>query len=95
MTPKEKATELFIKYFEFVEALSVSNQLENAKQCALIAVDEIIFGPIPFFVHNNSIVLSNKPVTEPKGPFKRCNSSCIIKSGGSPSSVFALKKLCA
>ena len=26
----------------------------------------MILGPIPFFVHNNSIVLSNKPVTEPK-----------------------------
>ena len=61
----------------------------------MVAVDEMILGPIPFFVHNNSMVLSNKPVTEPKGPFKRCNSSCIIKSGGSPSSVFALKKLCA
>lgn len=42
MTPKEKAIELFEKHFEFVEALSASNQIENAKQCALITVDEII-----------------------------------------------------
>jgi hypothetical protein len=42
MTPKEKAKELFDKYFEFVEAYSVQGQNENAKQCALIAVDEII-----------------------------------------------------
>lgn len=42
MTPKEKAKELFDKHFEFVEALSAQNQIENAKQCALITVDEII-----------------------------------------------------
>jgi len=42
MTPKEKAQELFDKYFEFVEAYSVQGQYENAKQCALIAVDEIL-----------------------------------------------------
>jgi hypothetical protein len=42
MTPKEKAKQLFNKYFELVEANSVRQQEENAKQCALIAVDEII-----------------------------------------------------
>ena len=42
MTPKEKANELVYKHFEFVEAWSVSNQIENAKQCALITVNEII-----------------------------------------------------
>ena len=42
MTPKEKATELVNKHFDYVEAWSVSNQIENAKQCALITVDEII-----------------------------------------------------
>ena len=42
MTPKEKATELVNKHFDYVEAWSVSNQLENAKQCALITVNEII-----------------------------------------------------
>ena len=41
MTPKEKATELVNKHFDYVEAWSVSNQLENAKQCALITVNEI------------------------------------------------------
>jgi len=43
MTPKEKAKELFDKHFEFVEALSTRNQIYNAKQCALITVDELIF----------------------------------------------------
>ena len=42
MTPKEKAKELFDKHFEFVEALSASNQIENAKKCALITVNEIL-----------------------------------------------------
>jgi hypothetical protein len=41
MNPKEKAQELFDKHFEFVEALSAQNQIDNAKQCALITVDEI------------------------------------------------------
>ena len=40
--PKEKATELVNKHFDYVEAWSVSNQLENAKQCALITVNEIL-----------------------------------------------------
>ena len=43
MTPKEKANELFDKYYiicqEFTEEIQCSIQ---AKQCALIAVDEII-----------------------------------------------------
>jgi len=42
MTPKEKATELVNKHFDFVEAWSESNQIENAKKCALIKVFEII-----------------------------------------------------
>ena len=36
MTPKEKAIELFEKYFE------ITNNYYQAKQCALIAVDEIL-----------------------------------------------------
>jgi len=36
MTPKEKAKELFDKYFE------ATNNYYQAKQCALIAVDELI-----------------------------------------------------
>ena len=46
MTSKEKATELVNKHFDFVEAWSVSNQLENAKQCALITVNEILLDVI-------------------------------------------------
>ena len=37
MTSKEKALELFDKYFE------VTNNYYEAKQCALIAVDEILY----------------------------------------------------
>jgi len=36
MTPKEKAKELVYKYYPF------NNNFEDAKQCALIAVDKIL-----------------------------------------------------
>ena len=40
MTPKEKAKELFDKYYDYTADMEYPN--ECAKQCALIAVDEII-----------------------------------------------------
>jgi len=42
MTAKQKANELVDKYLEYVEAYSSESQLENAKICALIAVNEIL-----------------------------------------------------
>jgi len=44
MTPKEKAKELFGKYATYVVmwAGDVNTSHQNCKQCALIAVDEII-----------------------------------------------------
>ena len=42
MTPKEKAKELLIKFLYYVESFSSEQQNENAKQCALISVDEIL-----------------------------------------------------
>ena len=50
MTPKEKAKELVWKFAEYSHTdfdynnggYQVKSQMENAKQCALIAVDEII-----------------------------------------------------
>lgn len=42
MKAKQKANELVDKYLEYVEAYSSEGQLENAKICALIAVNEII-----------------------------------------------------
>jgi hypothetical protein len=39
MTPKEKAKELVEKYIEFTDT---SDEYGYAKQCALIAVDEIL-----------------------------------------------------
>lgn len=38
MTPKEKAKELFNKYYLLIDI----NNYENTKNCALIAVDEIL-----------------------------------------------------
>ena len=40
MSPKEKAEELYWKYFQLVA--DGSHPEENAKECALIAVDEIL-----------------------------------------------------
>ena len=42
MSPKEKAKELYDKYFELVEAQTSEQQEDNARNAALIAVDEII-----------------------------------------------------
>jgi hypothetical protein len=45
MTPKEKAKELFDKYTKFQNGYGYEYK---AKQCALIAVDELIL-----YAHNN------------------------------------------
>lgn len=42
MNAKQKANELVDKYLEYVEAYSSQGQIENAKTCALIAVNEIL-----------------------------------------------------
>ena len=42
MTPKEKAKQLFNLYFDLVEAHSSMQQEENAKKCALIAVELLL-----------------------------------------------------
>ena len=42
MKAKQKANELVDRYLEYVEAYSSQGQLENAKICALIAVEELI-----------------------------------------------------
>ena len=44
MTAEEKAKELVSKYLDYVDNCSITDnfQDENAKQCALIAVDEIL-----------------------------------------------------
>ena len=42
MKAKQKANELVDRYLEYVEAYSSESQLENAKICALISVEELI-----------------------------------------------------
>jgi hypothetical protein len=42
MNPKEKAIDLFNKYFDLVEAYSPEQQHENARTAALIAVDLLL-----------------------------------------------------
>ena len=39
---KKKANELVDRYLEYVEAFSSEGQLENAKTCAIIAVNEVL-----------------------------------------------------
>jgi hypothetical protein len=69
MTPQEKATELVNKHFDFVEAWSASNQLENAKQCALITVNEIqiylneVMLPNPFDQYLDEVKTEIKKIT--------------------------------
>ena len=47
---KQKANELVDRYIQYVEAYSSQGQLENAKICALIAVNEILaLDSIPMF----------------------------------------------
>jgi len=44
MTPKEKAKELFKKYYSYLKANLMNDEeaWEDAKVCAIMAVDEII-----------------------------------------------------
>ena len=42
MTPKEKAEELVEKFYKYAHGLTENVFKQNAKQCALIAVDEVI-----------------------------------------------------
>ena len=42
MKPRQKAKDLFNKYFEYVEAFSSDQQKENAIKCASICVDELL-----------------------------------------------------
>lgn len=44
MKPKEKAEELFNKYYSYLKSNLMDDKeaIDDAKQCALIAVDEIL-----------------------------------------------------
>jgi hypothetical protein len=55
MTPKQKAKEIANKFYYYVESISESQQKENAKQCALISVDEIIGNNKSFLRTNNDL----------------------------------------
>jgi hypothetical protein len=50
ITPKNKAKELFDKYIYYVEAISETQQIGNARECALIFVEETLWDT---FYHNN------------------------------------------
>lgn len=44
MSPKEKAKELYDKYFDLVEAQTSEQQEDNARKAALIVCDEVVEG---------------------------------------------------
>ena len=50
MTPKEKAEQLVVKFLKHSRAEKDITPIQSAKQCALIAVDEIIW-----LLNNNQI----------------------------------------
>jgi hypothetical protein len=43
MTPKEKSKELFDKFYSAIPSDEIGENYNSAKQCALIAVDEILW----------------------------------------------------
>lgn len=61
MTPKEKAQELFNKYATYVVMWTggVEVEKQNCKQCALIAVDEIIDALEEYDGRNGTFELQN------------------------------------
>lgn len=48
ITPQEKAKQLFDKYIYYVEAISESEQIGNAKECASIFVHEMFYESFNF-----------------------------------------------
>ena len=42
MTPKQKANELFFKYYEIIQRTLSTEHVIIVKKCAIIAVDEIL-----------------------------------------------------
>jgi outer membrane cobalamin receptor len=56
MTKEEKAKELFNKYYSYLKANLMNDEeaYEDAKQCALIAVDELIESTLRFSVQENN-----------------------------------------
>jgi hypothetical protein len=52
MTPKEKALELYGKFFYAIPNDEMGRNHDAAKQCALIAVDEILLIANDYFFHD-------------------------------------------
>ena len=59
MTPKEKAKELFDRFYgiEPVEPIYIGMDKGQAKQCALICVDEILRNEINTTMHPNDSIM--------------------------------------
>lgn len=55
MTPQEKAKQLFFKYIYYVEAISETQQIGNARECALMLVEEMLWDTFNYNTGDNSI----------------------------------------
>jgi len=55
MTPKEKAQELYFKFYSKIPSIQDEGQMQDeaCKQCALIAVDEILNATNSIYVFNS------------------------------------------
>ena len=58
MTPKEKAEELYDKFLRYVPA-EEEFEHDYAKQCALIAVDEILWEIVKYADNSREYVVEN------------------------------------
>lgn len=72
MTPKEKAEELVLKYLRIDNNTKEWFNIHIAKQCALIAVDEILQSNsnINVFISSKDVKYKNKAETEVKSDCK-------------------------
>ena len=66
MTPKEKALELYKKFLEYTDVDREDSKVEiyNTKQCALIAVDEILWEIIKYADNSKEYVVENSQYWE-------------------------------
>lgn len=68
MTPKEKALQLCQKFgylgIKWEQAQYTTLSLENAKECALIAVDEILWEIIKYADNSKEYVIENSKYWE-------------------------------
>ena len=59
MTPKEKAIELFNKFYDAIPSNDMGLNYDASEKCALIAVDEILWEIIKYADNSREYVVEN------------------------------------